>query len=146
MNIGNQSHYGYEQPRSAKPKYILGAFALFACVAFVAQMGHSWMKTDSSVVSLWEKSCYDCVKCSDDKIEIISATFGTHIITTDMIHRYNNGERTFPAGDATWGNRAWEKKSEDGSNLLKKTMVLTYRLCDKWFTRIIEEGQALVLP
>mmetsp|Transcript_44697 Transcript_44697/g.43303 ORF Transcript_44697/g.43303 Transcript_44697/m.43303 type:complete len:89 (+) Transcript_44697:203-469(+) len=88
-------------------------------------------------MGLWEETCYDCVTCENDKLEIISVTYGDRIVTSDLAYRYNVGERTFPAGDQTWGT-TWPE--------VHKTLVFTYRLCDRFFTKIIEEGQALVLP
>ena len=150
MNIGDQRNYNFENQTSYKDfsaiqsktkiRGLYAALMVMAVVGVIAFCGcnrDSLFATDNGAVSLWEKTCYDCVKCEDDKLEIISATYGDKIITTDLIHRYNTHERTFPAGDSTWGE-TWPGT--------KKTLVFTYRLCNQFFTRIIEEGQALVLP
>ena len=50
---------------------------------------------------------------------------------------YNNGQRTFAAGDSVWG-ATWPEA--------KKTLVLVFKMCDNFYTKVITEGQALVLP
>ena len=86
---------------------------------------------------LWERECYDCVKCVDDQMKIISVTYGDRVITGEFVQMYNLGERTFTAGDSVWGP-TWTET--------KKTMVLVFEMCDNFYTKVITEGQALVLP
>ena len=148
MNIGDQrndnyvSHSYFSEGPAHLNKKVKGMHVMFAALAVVAMIiacGCAGQRGqhEGEQLGLWEQTCYDCVKCQDDKLEIISVTYGDKIVTTDLIARYNVGERTFPAGDKTWG-QTWAG--------VKKTLVFTYKLCDKFFTKIIEEGQALVLP
>ena len=89
------------------------------------------------MLKLWERECYTCTKCKDDQINIISVAYGDKVVTGEFIHMYNNGQRTFAAGDSVWG-QTWPEA--------KKTMVLVFKMCDNFYTKVITEGQALVLP
>lgn len=144
MNI-DHSLNNYTSANSSSPKLnkksIVAILAVLGCVALIAcacwgnkkQVHHM----ENGIVSLWERECYTCTKCKDDRIQIISVTYGDRVITGDFVHMYNNGIRTFPAGDTTWGE-TWKG--------VKKTMVLVFKMCDAFYTKVITEGQALVLP
>ena len=135
----------YEESRtSSYKKKFLVLFSAIACFCFVgyAVMGMTnnsqvSLLQEGSLVSLWERECYTCVKCQDDQMQIISVAYGDNVITGEFVQMYNNGVRQFPAGDATWGE-TWTG--------VKKTMVLTFIMCDNFYTKVITEGQALVLP
>ena len=64
-------------------------------------------------------------------------SYGDKVVTGEFVHMYNNGVRTFAAGDTVWG-QTWPE--------VKKTMVLVFKMCDTFYTKVITEGQALVLP
>lgn len=59
------------------------------------------------------------------------------MVTGKFSSLYIAGERNFPASDDVWGN-AWQET--------KKTFVVVFQLCDNYYTKIITEGQALVMP
>ena len=116
------------------------AFILVAAVAVIGCIGLACMKNDQTgfqQVALWEKECYSCTHCEGEKFEIIAAFYGDRIITGELVHMYNNGERSFAAGDSVWGE-TWTDT--------KKTLVVVFWNCGSYYTRVIYEGQALVLP
>ena len=87
--------------------------------------------TQSKDVQLWEKTCYECQKCKDDKIQIVAVTYGDKVVSSEFRQLYNEGQRVFAAGDETWGS-TWTD--------VTKTLVFTYRLCGQYITKVIEEG------
>lgn len=115
------------------------AFLMVGVLGLIGCLGLSALDSqpDPNMVSLWEKECYSCTHCEGDKFEIIAAFYGDRVITGDLVHMYNNGERTFPAGDSVWGE-TWTEAT--------KTLVVVYWNCGSYYTKVIYEGQALVLP
>jgi len=70
-------------------------------------------------------------------MHIISVFFGPRVVTGDFVNMYNNGVRKFPATSEIWGE-SW------GEN--KKSFVVVFEMCGHYHTKIIFEGQSLVMP
>lgn len=47
-------------------------------------------------VSLWERESQG-KKCPEDRLIVISATYGDKVVTGALLHKYNTGERIFAA-------------------------------------------------
>ena len=129
---------------SSKKTFLMLAASIMVvfCLMQVFQTQSSTIPSiDNEAMALhtWERVYLDCDKCPTDQFRIISATFGDEVITGDFNQRYNNGERSFVATNEYWGIESWPEAR-------KKTLVLTFAMCGNYNTKIITEGQTLILP
>lgn len=131
-----------EQTTKSKPTYslkkaagIVAVFALALMVLGVAQTQISAPPMEE--VALWERWCATCTACPEDQMHIIAVFFGPKVVTGDFVNMYNNGVRKFPATAEVWGE-TW------GDN--KKSFVVVFEMCEHFHTKIIYEGQSLVMP
>ena len=73
MNISENRNYDSYSPIAPSrwnKKTFMMALAVLGCVAMIACVCYSRQSTapQSSLVNLWERECYTCVKCKDDQI------------------------------------------------------------------------------
>ena len=138
----NYSDVGQSTSSNKKTFLMLFAAVAVACYAGLGVFGSTGSEMQlfnvkDEMLSLWERECFTCTKCVDDRMKIISVAYGDKVVTGEFVSMYNGGRRNFPAGDSVWGETWIEAK---------KTMVLTFWMCDNFYTKVITEGQALVLP